>query len=82
MTTPESSTPKTYTQAEVDALIVKESEKFSAMIKSTKEDKDIGSVTCGWNKYRNFKTLADKPRLDEFKLYKEFNMSRFRYLSF
>lgn len=47
-----------------------------------KEDKELGQVNVGWNKYRNFKTVPGKPFLDAFRLQMEFHISKFRYVDF
>lgn len=48
-----------------------------------KEDKELGTVTCSHGGiYRNFLSIPDKPFLEDFKLFREFECSRFVYMEF
>lgn len=47
-----------------------------------KDDKILGQANGSFKKYRNFMTIPEKPQLEDFKLQKEFHLSRFKYLAF
>lgn len=49
---------------------------------NTEEDKTLDTVTVKWGAARNFKTVPGKPYLEDFKLQKELNFSRFSYIDF
>lgn len=49
---------------------------------NTDEDKTLGTVTWRWAAFRNYKTIKDKPTLQDFKLEKQLQYSRFVYNDF
>jgi len=49
---------------------------------NTDEDKTLGTVTWRWAAFRNYKTIKDKPMLQDFKLEKQLQYSRFVYHDF
>lgn len=49
----------------------------------TKEDKELNTVECSHGGiYRNFRSVPGKPTLEDFKLQREFQYSRFCHMSF